>query len=228
MDRDTIQTRQSFVHLLRDLSRGAIDILVGTQMIAKGHDVPGITLVGVVNGDTSLQWPDFRASEVTFQLLTQVAGRAGRGDTPGLVLVQTYNPEHYSIRFAKEHDYLGFFAEETAFLKDLGYPPFRRLILLQLAGNVDGRTREAAEKLAERFRELREGDPDSFQELELLGPAAAPLSRVKGKYRWQLLLRARRSALLREAARRLLEWGTSALRGSGVNLAVDVDPLSLI
>jgi len=228
MDRDTIQTRQSFIRLLRDLGRGAIDILVGTQMIAKGHDVPGITLVGVVNGDTSLQWPDFRASEVTFQLLTQVAGRAGRGDDPGLVLVQTYNPEHYSIRFAKEHDYLGFFTEETAFLKELGYPPFRRLVLLHLAGNVEGRTREAAEKLAERFRELRERHSDSFQELELLGPAAAPLSRIKGKYRWQLLLRAGRSALLREAARQLLEWGTSALKGSGVNLAVDVDPLSLI
>ena len=228
MDSDTIQTKQSFVRLLRDLGRGAIDILVGTQMIAKGHDVPGITLVGVVNGDTSLQWPDFRASEVTFQLLTQVAGRAGRGVDPGLVLVQTYNPEHYSIRFAQEHDYLGFFTEETAFLKDLGYPPFRRLVLLHLTGNVEGRTREAAEKLAGRFRELRERHSDSFQELELLGPAAAPLSRIKGKYRWQLLLRARRSALLREAARRLLEWGTSALKGSGVNLAVDVDPLSLI
>jgi primosomal protein N' (replication factor Y) len=228
MDRDTIQTKQSFVRLLRDLGRGEIDILVGTQMIAKGHDVPGITLVGVVNADTSLQWPDFRASEVTFQLLTQVAGRAGRGEDPGLVLVQTYNPEHYSIRFAKEHDYLGFFAEETVFLRELGYPPFRRLVGLHLAGDVEGRTREAAEKLAERFRELRERHPDSFREVELLGPAAAPLSRMKGKYRWQLVLRSPRSAPLREAARRLLEWGTGALKGSGVNLTVDVDPLSLI
>ncbi|HVO84793.1 MAG TPA: primosomal protein N' [Syntrophobacteria bacterium] len=228
MDRDTIQTKQSFVRLLRDLGRGAIDILVGTQMIAKGHDVPGITLVGVVNADTSLQWPDFRASEVTFQLLTQVAGRAGRGEHPGLVLVQTYNPEHYSIRYAKEHDYLGFFTEETAFLKELGYPPFRRLVGLHLAGHVEGKTREAAEKLAERFRELRERHPDWFQEVELLGPAAAPLSRIKGKYRWQLLLRARRSGLLREAAHRLVEWGTIALKGSGVQLTADVDPLSLI
>jgi len=228
MDRDTVQTKQSSIRLLRDLGRGAIDILVGTQMIAKGHDVPGITLVGVVNGDTSLQWPDLRASEVTFQLLTQVAGRAGRGDDPGLVLVQTYNPEHYSIRFAKEHDYLGFFTEETAFRKDLGYPPFRRLVLLHLAGNVEGRTREAAANLAERFRQLRGRHADSFQDLDLLGPAAAPLSRIKGKYRWQLLLRARRSAPLREAARRLLEWGTSALKGTGVNLTADVDPLSLI
>jgi primosomal protein N' (replication factor Y) len=228
MDRDTIQTKQSFVRLLRDLGRGEIDILVGTQMIAKGHDVPGITLVGVVNADTSLQWPDFRASEVTFQLLTQVAGRAGRGEDPGSVLVQTYNPEHYSIRFAKEHDYLGFFTEETTFLRELGYPPFRRLVGLHLAGDVEGRTREAAEKLAERFRNLRERHADSFQDLELLGPVAAPLSRVKGKYRWQLVLRAPRSALLREAARRLVEWGTGALKGSGVNLTVDVDPVSLI
>jgi primosomal protein N' (replication factor Y) len=228
MDRDTTTAKHSYARLLGDLGRGAIDILVGTQMIAKGHDVPTITLVGVVSADTSLRWPDFRASEVTFQLLTQVAGRAGRGDAPGTVLVQTYNPEHYAIRFAREHDYLGFFAEETAFLQELGYPPFRRFVLLQLAGNVEERAREAAARLAERFRELRGRHRGSFREIELLGPAAAPLTRVKGKYRWQVLLRGPRSPALRETARQLLEWGRGTLKGSGVSLTVDVDPLSLI
>jgi primosomal protein N' (replication factor Y) len=228
MDRDTTTAKHSYAQLLGDLGRGAIDILVGTQMIAKGHDVPTITLVGVVSADTSLRWPDFRASELTFQLLTQVAGRAGRGGEPGTVLVQTYNPDHYSIRFAREHDYVGFFAAETAFLQEVGYPPFRRLVLLQLAGNVEERTREEAARLAARFRELREHRGESLREIELLGPAPAPLTRVKGKYRWQVLLRGRRSPALRETARRLLEWGHGGLKGSGVSLSVDVDPLSLI
>jgi len=228
MDRDTTTAKHSYARLLADLGRGAIDILVGTQMIAKGHDVPTITLVGVVSADTSLQWPDFRASEVTFQLLTQVAGRAGRGDEPGTVLVQTYNPEHYSIRFAREHDCVGFFAEETTFLRELGYPPFRRFVLLQLAGNVEERTREAASRLAERFRELRGHHSESFREIDMLGPAPAPLTRVKGKYRWQVLLRSSRSLALRETARQLLVWGHNALKGSSVTLTVDVDPLSLI
>jgi primosomal protein N' (replication factor Y) len=228
MDRDTTTAKHSYARLLGDLGRGAIDILVGTQMIAKGHDVPTITLVGVVSADTSLQWPDFRASEVTFQLLTQVAGRAGRGDELGTVLVQTYNPEHYSIRFAREHDCMGFFAEETIFLRELGYPPFRRVVLLQLAGNVEERTREAASRLAERFRELRGHHSESFREVDILGPAPAPLTRVKGKYRWQVLLRSSRSIALRETVRQLLEWGQNALKGSGVSLTVDVDPLSLI
>jgi primosomal protein N' (replication factor Y) len=228
MDRDTARGKQGYRQLLHDLSRGRTDILVGTQMIAKGHDFPKITLVGVVSGDVALQWPDFRAAENTFQILTQVAGRAGRGDTPGAVLVQTYNPEHYSIRFAKEHDYPGFFEEEMTFRKELGYPPYRRLVLFQLAGNVEKKTEEVAKRLAVKCKDLFHQRSDLFGELELLGPVAAPLARVKGKHRWQLLLKSMRSTPLLEASREIVNWGQTELKGSGVSLTADVDPVSLI
>jgi primosomal protein N' (replication factor Y) len=228
MDRDTTRSKQAYRRLLNDLSSGRTDILVGTQMIAKGHDFPNITLVGVVSADIALQWPDFRAAENTFQVLTQVAGRAGRGESPGRVLVQTYNPEHYSIRFARTHDYTGFFEEEMAFRQELGYPPYRRLILFQLAGNVEEKTHQAAQRLGARFKELLHERPDRLQELEMLGPVAAPLPRVKAKYRWQLLLKSRKSAPLLNAGRELMNWWQAELKGSGVSLSADVDPISLI
>jgi primosomal protein N' (replication factor Y) len=228
MDRDTTRSKQAYRQLLHDLGRGHTDILVGTQMIAKGHDFPNITLVGVVSADVALQWPDFRAAENTFQILTQVAGRAGRGDSPGTVLVQTYNPEHYSIRFARVHDYLGFFEEEVTFRKELGYPPYRRLILFQLAGNVEKKAHQAAQRLASRCQELLQQRLNLLREVEMLGPVAAPLPRVKGKHRWQLLLKSRKSTPLLEVGRHLMNWGQAELKGSGVNLTADVDPMSLI
>jgi primosomal protein N' (replication factor Y) len=228
MDRDTTRSKQAHRKLLNDVRRGRTDILVGTQMIAKGHDFPNITLVGVVSADIALQWPDFRAAESTFQVLTQVAGRAGRGESPGNVLVQTYNPGHYSIHFAKSHDYLGFFNEEMNFRQELGYPPYRRLILFQLAGNVEERTQEAAQVLAAKCREICRKRSELSQELEILGPVAAPLGKVKGKYRWQLLLKSRRSAPLLDVGRRLVNWGYGEFKGFGVSLIADVDPISLI
>ncbi len=228
MDRDTTRSKMAYRKLLYDLGRGHTDILVGTQMIAKGHDFPNITLVGVVSADIALQWPDFRAAENTFQVLTQVAGRAGRGDSPGTVLVQTYNPEHYSIRFARVHDYVGFYQEEMAFRKELGYPPYRRLILFQLAGTVEKKTQQAAQRLASRCHELFHQRSDFRREVEMLGPVAAPLSRVKGKHRWQLLLKSRKSTPLLEVGRHLVNWGQAELKGSGVGLTADVDPVSVI
>jgi primosomal protein N' (replication factor Y) len=228
MDRDTTRSKQSHRKLLNDLRRGRTDILVGTQMIAKGHDFPNITLVGVVSADIALQWPDFRAAENTFQVLTQVAGRAGRGESPGSVLVQTYSPEHYSIQFAKNHDYLGFFNEEMNFRQELGYPPYRRLILFQLAGNVEERTQEAAQLLAAKCQEICRKRSELSQELEMLGPVAAPLGKVKGKYRWQLLLKSKKVAPLLDAGRQLVNWGYGEFKGFGVSLTVDVDPISLI
>ena len=228
MDRDTTRSKQAHRKLLNDVRRGRTDILVGTQMIAKGHDFPNITLVGVVSADIALQWPDFRAAESTFQVLTQVAGRAGRGESPGNVLVQTYNPGHYSIHFAKSHDYLGFFNEEMNFRQELGYPPYRRLILFQLAGNVEERTQEAAQVLAAKCRKICRKRSELSQELEILGPVSAPLGKVKGKYRWQLLLKSRRSAPLLDVGRRLVNWGYGEFKGFGVSLIADVDPISLI
>jgi len=228
MDRDTTRSKQAHRKLLNDVRHGRTDILVGTQMIAKGHDFPNITLVGVVSADIALQWPDFRAAENTFQILTQVAGRTGRGDSPGIVFVQTYNPEHYSIRFAKEHDYQGFFQEEMNFRQELRYPPYRRLVLLQLAGNVERKTEQAAERLAAKCREIKHERKDHFAELEILGPVAAPLTKVKGKHRRQLLLKSRKVAPLLEAGRKLVNWWQLECRGSGVSLFADVDPISLI
>ncbi|MBW2624841.1 MAG: primosomal protein N' [Deltaproteobacteria bacterium] len=228
MDRDTTRSKRSYRQFLSDLSRGRTDILVGTQMIAKGHDFPNITLVGVVSADIALQWPDFRAAENTFQVLTQVAGRAGRGDSLGTVLVQTYNPEHYSIRFARRHDYSGFFKEEMAFRQELGYPPYLRLILFHLAGNVEEKTLEAAQKLAAKCQELLQQRPEFLRELQMLGPVAAPLARVKGKHRWHLLLKSKKSTPLLEVGRQLVNWGYGEFKGFGVNLTADVDPISLI
>jgi len=228
MDRDTTRSKQAHRKILNDVRRGRTDILVGTQMIAKGHDFPNITLVGVVSADIALQWPDFRAAENTFQVLTQVAGRAGRGESPGIVLVQTYNPGHYSIHFAKNHDYLGFFNEEMGFRQELGYPPYRRLILFQLAGNVEERTQEAAELLAAKCREICRKRSELSQELEILGPVAAPLGKVKGKYRWQLLLKSKKVAPLLEVGRQLINWGYGEFKGFGVTLTADVDPISLM
>ena len=228
MDRDTTRSKQAHRKLLNDLRRGRTDILVGTQMIAKGHDFPNITLVGVVSADIALQWPDFRAAENTFQILTQVAGRAGRGESLGSVLVQTYNPGHYSIQFAKNHDYLGFFNEEMIFRQELGYPPHRRLILFQLAGNVEERTQEAAQLLADKCGEICRKRSDLSENLEILGPVAAPLGKIKGKYRWQLLLKSKRVFSILDAGRQLVNWGHGAFKGSGVSLTADVDPISLI
>jgi primosomal protein N' (replication factor Y) len=228
MDRDTTRTKQAHRKLLNDVGRGRTDILVGTQMIAKGHDFPNITLVGVVSADIALQWPDFRGAENTFQVLTQVAGRAGRGESPGSVLVQTYNPEHYSIQFARSHDYLGFFNEEMGFRQELGYPPYRRLILFQIAGNVEERTQEAAHLLAAKCREICRQGSDLSPEIEILGPVAAPLGKVKGKYRWQLLLKSKKVAPLLDVGRQLVNWGHGEFKGFGVSLTADVDPMSLI
>jgi primosomal protein N' (replication factor Y) len=228
MDRDTTRSKQAHRKILNDLRRGRTDVLVGTQMIAKGHDFPNITLVGVVSADIALQWPDFRAAENTFQVLTQVAGRAGRGESPGSVLVQTYNPGHYSIQFAKNHDYLGFFNQEMIFRQELGYPPYRRLILFQFAGNVEERTQEAAQLLADKCREICRQQSELSRELEILGPVAAPLGKVKGKYRWQLLLKSKKVVFLLDVGRQLVNWGYGALKGFGVSMTADVDPISLI
>jgi len=228
MDRDTTRSKQAHRKLLHSLRRGTTDILVGTQMIAKGHDFPNITLVGVVSADIALQWPDFRAAENTFQVLTQVAGRAGRGESPGNVLVQTYNPGHYSIQFAKDHDYLGFFNEEMNLRHELGYPPYRRLILFQLAGNVEERTQEAAQLLTAKCHEICRKQSELSRELEILGPVAAALGKVKGKYRWQLLLKSKKVAPLLHVGRQLVNWGYGEFKGFGVSLTADVDPISLI
>lgn len=184
MDADTTAAKHAHEDILGRFRRGDIDILIGTQMIAKGLDFPNVTLVGVIGADTSLQLPDFRAAERTFQLLTQVAGRAGRGDTPGDVFFQTFNPVHYAITAARHNDYATFYDQEVEFRRQLGYPPFARLTLLTLSGPDEKRLNELAAALAQRLRATPH--PEA---LEIDGPAPAPLAKAKTKYRIHITLR---------------------------------------
>jgi primosomal protein N' (replication factor Y) len=189
------------------------DVLIGTQMIAKGLDLPLVTLVGVISADTALYLPDYRAAERTFQLLTQVAGRAGRSRRGGQVIVQTYNPDHYAIQAAARHDYLGFYQQELSYRRQLGYPPLSRLVALRFSHQDAHRCRAEAERLARWLRaEIRQ----SGQRADLIGPAPCFVSRMDGRYRWQIVIRgANPSSVLRDVA---LPWGWR----------VDVDPVSLL
>lgn len=226
MDRDTTSRKHSHQQILKRLETGKIDILVGTQMIVKGHDFPNVTFVGVVSADTSLHFPDFRSGERTFQLLTQVAGRAGRGETPGAVVIQTYNPEHSSIQTAKEHDFRGFYQDEIRFRQALEYPPFSRLINFRLTGNNEKRTKIATEEMEKAGRSLLKR---GFEKgIGLLGPSAAPYGKLKGKFRYQMLVRGMNSRLLHQFAEQLILQMEKSLRGKGIHLEVDVDPVFIL
>ena len=221
MDRDTTRRKGSYEKILTALAEERIRLLVGTQMIAKGHDYPKVTLVGVVASDTALCLPDFRSSERNFQLLTQVAGRAGRGDIPGKVIIQTYYPDHYSIHFACQQDYPSFYQQELRFRRWMKYPPFTAIINLIVKGKNKERSRKRAELLAQQLREIRHGS------LIIMGPALAPLARVKGEYRYQVILKGRD----RRKMKKCLQQSLEALRSKRIgvhNLQVDVDPMSLM
>jgi primosomal protein N' (replication factor Y) len=221
LDRDTSARRGAQREILAAFHRGEVDVLVGTQMVAKGHDVPNVTLVGVVAADLGLHFPDFRAGERTFQLLTQVAGRAGRGEQPGRVVIQTWLPRHYAVRLAASHDFPRFYREELARREPHGYPPFRSLVHASLVGAHSDAVAGAAHALAALVKELGASE----QGIELLGPAPAPLARIRDEFRWQLLLLGERESvrsLARELARR-----ARPLLGS-VSLRLDASPLQML
>jgi primosomal protein N' (replication factor Y) len=226
MDRDTTRRKGALRRMLLEFDDGNLDILVGTQMIAKGHDFPNVTLVGVVGADAGLSFPDFRAAERTFQLLTQVAGRAGRGTTPGRVVIQSFYPDHYALQYARRQDYQGFYQREIEYRKLLGYPPLRTLVQILISDADPLRALRSGEKIA---AELKEHCSDVRGEARphILGPAAAPLERLRGKYRVQLLMKCSSAAdglpLLRTAFEHL-----AGQRFSLKNVHVDVDPLSLL
>ncbi len=225
MDRDTTSKRGSHEEIIRRWERGEIDILVGTQMVTKGHDISGVTLVGALLADLSLNLPDFRAAERTFQLLSQVAGRAGRGDSPGRVIVQTYAPDHYAIQHLVAHDYRGFFHSESEFRRALNYPPFGRLVNLRLDGPKLAEVEEKAHVLAAELRELQGRKLKYRDHIEVLGPATAPIEKLRNRYRWQLLLRGKQSAVLLEFARHARDLFP---RAPNVRLHIDVDPYSML
>jgi primosomal protein N' (replication factor Y) len=227
MDRDTTRQRRSHQRILKKLESGETNILVGTQMIAKGHDFPNVTLVGVICADFSLNLPDFRSSERTFQLLTQVAGRAGRGMNPGKVIIQTFNPDHYSIQMAREQDFGEFYQEEAPFRKELDYPPFSRLINLRIEGSNQKRSIKAAQEMGECGRRMLKARPDG-RGIEILGPSPAPLVKLKGKYRYHMLIKGKRANPLHRFVEELSEKMKKQWAGRGINLTIDVDPISVM
>ena len=223
LDRDVSPGARSEAVLDR-MRSGEIDILVGTQMVTKGHDLPRVTLVGVVNADAALSLPDFRAAERGFQLLVQVAGRAGRHDRPGHVLIQTRDPAQPAIVFAARHDVAGFLEHELGDRRELGYPPFRRMALVRVDGPGEQDTRRVAAKLAVRARMAPEvGD----RRCDVLGPAPAPIARLRGRYRFRLLLRAAERPALR-AVLRVVQQAWHAEPDRRARVALDVDPISML
>jgi len=228
LDRDTTVKKGSLQRILGDFRKGATDVLLGTQMIAMGHDLPRVTLVGIVAADLSLNFPDFRAGERTFQLLTQVAGRSGRGQVPGEVIIQTYNPGHPSITMAVTQDFLHFYDAEISMRKELDYPPFHRLVIFRMVGNSLSRTRDYATRLGELCMALREKEHAFRNAIEILGPAEAPWEKLKGKYRWQMLIKGQDHRVLHTFIETVLLSVTARLRVAGIRLTVDVDPVNLL
>jgi primosomal protein N' (replication factor Y) (superfamily II helicase) len=223
MDSDTSRLRGARARMLAELRAGEIDILVGTQMITKGFDFPGVTLAAVVNADLALNMPDFRSAERTFQLLTQVAGRAGRGERAGRVLIQTFAPHHYSISAARDQDYARFMRRELQLRRDLMYPPFARLAMVRIEGAEPHIVRRAAEAVAKSL--ARDSTPEGIR---VLGPAPAPIERIKQRYRWQVMIKSRELKPMRAAiAAMRAEVGPSAERDD-IYLAIDIDPVRML
>jgi primosomal protein N' (replication factor Y) len=247
MDADTMKRKDDYRKILGDFRAAKIDILVGTQMIAKGLHFPNVTLVGIIFADLALHQPDFRAGERTFQLLTQVAGRAGRGDIEGEVVVQAFTPFHPAIQFARRHDFQGFYEQELEFREQLKYPPFSRVALLTLKGRNEEKVKFSAEHLKKVIESkvqslkskvsepgapldissavaLAKADGHWTLDLVIAGPAPAPLLRAETFYRYQIMLRTQRmSALSRELAKIM----QSLALPEDVMLAVDIDPVDL-
>jgi primosomal protein N' (replication factor Y) len=221
MDSDTLKRKEDYRRILGDFRTGKIDILIGTQMIAKGLHFPNVTLVGIVYADQGLNQPDFRAGERTFQLLTQVAGRAGRGEVEGEVVVQAFSPFHPAIQYARQHDYLGYYEQEIEFREQLGYPPLNRVALITLKS----RNEEKVQFTADHLRVELEQTCASLQRVIIAGPAPAPLMRAETFYRYQIMLRApQMQALSRKLSGLLERWSPP----DEVTVTLDIDPVNLM
>ena len=194
-------------------------------MLAKGHDFPNVTLVGVVLADTSLNFPDFRAPEQTFQLLTQVAGRSGRGQKPGRVIIQTFHPDHYCFKYAQNHDFLGFYKEELTYRQMANYPPYIKLFNFKIRHPNLLKAKTKIESLAKKIQKIRSQDPQ-IAVLEVLGPAPAPFSKLQGQYRFHLLVKSPSYALGQRLLKNLLQ--EEAFFTSSPKIHIDVDPLNLL
>jgi primosomal protein N' (replication factor Y) (superfamily II helicase) len=220
LDRDTVRTKREYQQVLGAFANGEIDVLVGTQMVAKGHDFQRVTLVGVVAADLALGRPDFRAAERTFQLLTQVAGRAGRGELSGEVLVETYYPEHYAIQYARQQDYASFYEKEAQFRQMLHYPPFAALASVLIRDRKIENAIKWSRALASYFEKFENSG------VKILGPAAAPLARLRQEYRFQFILKAKQRAAMSRVLSGALDF-CAAKEIPETAVIVDVDPASL-
>ena len=223
LDSDITRRRGAYEEVLAGMQRGEVDILVGTQMIAKGHDFPEVTLVGVLLADLSMAFPDFRSSERTFQILTQISGRAGRGDLPGKVILQTFSPESPAVRMAAEHDYEGFMEMELSERKALGYPPFGRMLMLRVSGMRQEAAREAADETVLELSRIAEAHG-----IRVLGPAPSPIARIKQRFYYQILLLAPPGFRFGEDFSEQLRFLHEKVRKKGVRLEADVDPYQMM
>ena len=228
MDRDTTRRKGSMIKILKGLRNRTIDVLVGTQMVAKGHDFPNITLVGIICADLSLNFPDFRAGERTFQLLAQVAGRAGRGTVPGRVILQTYTPDHFSILSATHQDLKSFYKDEIGFRKSLNYPPFSRVVQIKISGKNKEKTRQHAQTIGDLCNTLKQKNRSLSRSLEILGPIEAALFKIARKYRWQILLKGLEVKPLHRFLNNLWLENRSIINRPDVNVVLDVDPIFMM
>jgi primosomal protein N' (replication factor Y) len=222
MDADTTRFKNAHQSILELFRSGKSKVLLGTQMISKGLDFPNVTLVGVITADTSINLPDFRSAEKTFQMIAQVAGRSGRGSKVGKVIVQTYTPEHYSIKFAQVHDYVGFYREEIKLRRELAYPPFSCLANIIISGFDENRVIKEAHAIGAYL----DTEMKMYQDIEKLGPSTAPLSKIKSKHRWQIILKGSSELELRELLKKLtLSKFTDIV---GISLSVDINPNNML
>ena len=233
-DADSTTRKNAHQQILRAFEQQEIDILIGTQMVSKGLDFPNVTLVGVIAADTSLNLPDFRASEQTFSLLTQVAGRSGRAELEGKVVIQTYMPDHYCISAAQNHDYLGFYAQEVEARGALRYPPFSHVGTLLLRGTDEKQVEEAAHAVRDQLqvwqtdRALAAQLDEREADVDILGPAPAPLSKIEGKFRWHFLLRSSSVARISQLLKHLTDEPPVAIKSNAIEFVIDIDPTSIL
>ncbi len=220
MDADTTTRKDSHKKILDKFRNREADILIGTQMIGKGHDFPDVTLVGIISSDTFLNIPDFRASEKTFQMITQAAGRAGRADLPGIVIVQTYSPEHYTIEYARNHDFISFYKDEIKLRKELNYPPFTYI------GNIifSGYNKDLVAKTAKEGGKVLDTYTKNISNMEVWNPTEAPLSKIKNNYRWQIIIKSRSEERLREVLRKFSQQSFN----KSILINMDINPNNML
>jgi len=223
MDLDTTTGKNSHSRIIHAFADRQADILVGTQMIAKGHNFPGVSLVGIVAADMALNNGDYRAAETAYQLITQVSGRAGRGDDPGRVIIQTYNPEHYSINYAQAGDYEAFYAHEIEIRRQMNYPPFSHIYMLLFTGKSEKPIVQALHRLADIMRHWnRKGL------CEILGPAPATISKIRQNYRWKILVKCQDEEIIKKFVHYCLDKLRENEDLEGINISLTLDPAYIV